>query len=96
MARSIGQPTITPLRMALDHDGRRQDWLAVQVGAHPVEVSRWVRGVHRPMAHTRVAIAEALGRDVFELWPDHDTDGTPANSGREPVQTSPKAGERAA
>lgn len=59
----------TPLRRALREEGRRQDWLAEQLGAHPSHVSRWVQGLHVPMEATRERIAEILGREVDELWP---------------------------
>lgn len=59
----------TPLRRILREEGRRQDWLADQVGADVYQVSRWVRGVHVPVEATREAIACALGRHVDEIFP---------------------------
>lgn len=59
----------TPLKNVLREEGRRQDWLAEQVGADVYQVSRWVRGVHVPIETTRQAIARALGRHVEEVFP---------------------------
>lgn len=80
----------------MDSEGRRITWLADRIGKSQPEVSRWVNGVHRPMRHHRESIAEALGRDVYELWPDHDTDGKGGGTVRGPIQTSETKGRSAA
>lgn len=63
----------TTLKRVLDEQGRRQNWLAEQVGVHESHISRIVNGLHCNDA-TQRKIACALGRDVHELWPDtgHD------------------------
>lgn len=60
----------TPLKRVLHEEGRRQDWLASQVGVRPEQVWRWVHGLHEPADDTKQAIAEALGRTVEELFPE--------------------------
>lgn len=62
-------PTETPLARLLREEGRRQDWLAAQIGARPEQVSRWVQGVHLPVEATREAIANALRLPVDEVFP---------------------------
>lgn len=59
----------TPLRRVLQDQGRRQNWLAEQVGCDPSDMSNYVRGLHVPEETRRVAIAAALGRHPDELWP---------------------------
>ena len=59
----------TPLKRILDEEGRRQDWLARQLNVDESAVSRWVRGVHVPSEPNRRAIAEALGRNVDDVFP---------------------------
>jgi hypothetical protein len=58
----------TPLRAFLQAEGRRQNWLADQIGKHESEVSRIVGGFI-PDAETQEAIASVLGTTVAELWP---------------------------
>ena len=64
----MGSRIETPLRRALREDGRKQVWLAERVGATEPLMSRWVHGLIPP-DDKREAIAEALGRNVDELWP---------------------------
>lgn len=64
----------TPLRQALDADGRRQTWLAEQVGVDPRQVWAWVHGLVVPLPANRAAIALALGRTVEDLFPAHNAD----------------------
>lgn len=59
--------TRTPLQRALRDQGRRQNWLAAQIGKHESEVSRIANG-YVPDAETQRAIADALGLTVAELF----------------------------
>lgn len=59
----------TPLKQALDADGRRQTWLADRLGVDARQVWGWVHGLHVPGQATQNRIAEILGRDVADLWP---------------------------
>lgn len=59
----------TPLGRILREEGRKQSWLAERVGIDPAQLSRIVNGLHAPEA-TRRAIADTLGRNVDELWPE--------------------------
>ncbi|HWT22400.1 MAG TPA: helix-turn-helix transcriptional regulator [Solirubrobacteraceae bacterium] len=59
----------TPLKQALDEDGRRQQWLADRLGVDKRQVWGWVHGLHVPADETQAAIAAALHRDVNELFP---------------------------
>lgn len=60
----------TPLRRVLEDEGRKQSWLAERIGIDPAQLSRIVNGFHAPEA-TRDAIADALGRETSELFPEH-------------------------
>ncbi len=57
----------TPLGRILREEGRRQSWLAERVGVDQATMSRYVHGLHVP-DDKRAAIAEALGREISELW----------------------------
>lgn len=59
---------MTALKRTLQAEGRKQVWLAGQIGKHESEVSRIVNGFI-PDDATRQAIAQALGRTVEELFP---------------------------
>lgn len=59
----------TPLQRIIREEGRKQSWLAEKVGIDQASLSRIVNGLHADEA-TRTAIADALGRQVDELWPD--------------------------
>lgn len=59
----------TPLKRVLLEEGRKQSWLAEKVGVDQPTLSRIVRGLHCD-AETRTKIADALGREVQELWPE--------------------------
>lgn len=60
----------TPLKLALEEDGRRQTWLADRLGVDPRQVWGWVHGIHIPSVATQEAIAELLSRDAEALWPE--------------------------
>lgn len=59
----------TALKRILDEQGRRQDWLAAQLGTDNTVVWRWVHGLHVPVEATRERIAELLGRQVDDVFP---------------------------
>jgi len=59
----------TALKIAIVMSGRHQKEIAAEVGIDQGALSRIVNGLH-PSLSTRQSIAEALGRDVTELWPD--------------------------
>jgi lambda repressor-like predicted transcriptional regulator len=54
----------------MQDEGRRQTWLAARIGKHESEVSRYINRGLIPDEDTRQAIADALGRQPSELWPD--------------------------
>lgn len=58
----------TPLQRVIREEGRKQSWLAQRVGCDEAHLSRIVNGLH-PDDATKQSIADALGRDVTELWP---------------------------
>ena len=58
----------TTLQRILREEGRRQDWLAAQVGVHESHISRIVNGLHCP-DDLKQRIADALGRDRAEVFP---------------------------
>lgn len=60
----------TPLKTILENEGRTQAWLARSLGAKRQQVGLWVHGIYNPAPETRVQIAELLGRDLHELWPE--------------------------
>lgn len=61
---------LTPLKRIMVAEGRRQSWLAAQIGKDQAEVSRIVNRGLVPDEQDRLAIAAALVRDPSELWPD--------------------------
>jgi DNA-binding XRE family transcriptional regulator len=60
--------TETPLRRILREEGRKQSWLAAQIGVNKTQMSNWSRGLYCP-PDKQVAIAKALGRKVNEVFP---------------------------
>ncbi|SCE66955.1 hypothetical protein GA0074695_0180 [Micromonospora viridifaciens] len=58
------------LRVALSETGYTTESLAERVGVDPKTVGRWLSEGRIPHARHRVAAAEALGRDVGDIWPD--------------------------
>ena len=62
---------ITPLKRVMLAEGRRQSWLAERIGKQQSVVSLIINRGLIPDPETRQAIAEALGRKVDELWPEH-------------------------
>lgn len=62
----------TELRRILEDEGRSQAWLCRRLGVSRQAVGMWVHGIYTPVPETRAKIAELLGRDAHELWPDLD------------------------
>lgn len=60
----------TPLKRIMVAEGRRQSWLADQIGKNQSEVSRIVNRGLIPDDETKQAIADSLGRPVEFFWPD--------------------------
>jgi len=58
----------TPLQGILQAEGRKQSWLAEQVGIDQAHMSRIVNGLH-PTDATALKLAKALNRPVDELFP---------------------------
>jgi len=58
-----------PLRRALLRARLREDDVAARLGVDPKTVRRWLTG-RVPYPHNRVAIAELVGADEADLWPD--------------------------
>jgi transcriptional regulator with XRE-family HTH domain len=58
-----------PLRRALLRARLREDDLAAHLGVDPKTVRRWLNG-RVPYPHNRAVIAELVGADEAELWPD--------------------------
>jgi transcriptional regulator with XRE-family HTH domain len=58
-----------PLRQALLRARLREDDIAARLGVDPKTVRRWLNG-RVPYPHNRAAIAELVGADEGELWPD--------------------------
>jgi transcriptional regulator with XRE-family HTH domain len=58
-----------PLRRALLRARLREDDIAARLGVDPKTVRRWLTG-RVPYPHNRAAIAELVGADEAELWPD--------------------------
>ena len=58
-----------PLRRALLRARLREDDVAARLGVDPKTVRRWLNG-RVPYRRNRTAIAELVGADEGELWPD--------------------------
>jgi len=58
-----------PLRRALLRARLREDDVAARLCVDPKTVRRWLNG-RVPYPHNRAAIAELVGADEAELWPD--------------------------
>ena len=58
-----------PLCRALLRARLREDDVAARLGVDPKTVRRWLNG-RVPYPHNRAAIAELVGADETELWPD--------------------------
>jgi transcriptional regulator with XRE-family HTH domain len=58
-----------PLRRALLRARLREHDIAARLGVDPKTVRRWLNG-RAPYPHNRAAIAELIGTEEAELWPD--------------------------
>ncbi len=58
-----------PLRQALLRAGLREDDVAAQLGVDPKTVRRWLSG-RVPYPNSRVALADLVGANEADLWPD--------------------------
>ena len=58
-----------PLRRALLRARLREDDIAARLGVDPKTVRRWLTG-RVPYPHNRAAIAELVGADEADLWPN--------------------------
>jgi len=58
-----------PLRRALLRARLREDDIAARLGVDPKTVRRWLNG-RVPYPHNRAAIADLVGADEADLWPD--------------------------
>ena len=58
-----------PLRQALLRARLREDDVAGRLGVDPKTVRRWLNG-RVPYPHNRAAIAEMVGADEADLWPE--------------------------
>ncbi|MGN9807601.1 helix-turn-helix domain-containing protein [Micromonospora sp. L32] len=58
------------LRAALSDTGHTTESLAERVGVDPKTVARWLTEGRIPHPRHRFTAAEALGRDVADIWPD--------------------------
>ena len=58
-----------PLRRALLHARLREDDVAARLDVDPKTVRRWLNG-RVPYPHNRTAIANLVGADEADLWPD--------------------------
>ncbi|MFG2048404.1 Scr1 family TA system antitoxin-like transcriptional regulator [Micromonospora sp. NPDC048935] len=58
------------LRVALSDTGHTTESLAETVGVDPKTVGRWLAEGRIPHPRHRLAAAEALRRDVKDIWPD--------------------------
>lgn len=60
---------MTPLKIAIVSSGIAQQEIARKLGMDPTHLSRIVNGLHCDDA-TKRRIADVLGRDLQELWPE--------------------------
>ena len=58
----------TKIGDVLATQGRRQDWLAEQIGVSPAALNRWIRGTRTVDLETARSIARVLDTDFFLLF----------------------------
>jgi hypothetical protein len=71
-----------PLRQALLRAGLREDDVAAQLGVDPKTVRRWLSG-RVPYPNSRAALADLVGANEADLWPDA---GGPLTSRTRPAE----------
>lgn len=74
MPQSVTRRTCTPSQLAISRfsAGLTQEELAERVGISRVSISNLERGQHQPRRITALALAEALGCTLTELFPPDD------------------------
>jgi len=68
MRNTIHRYAGTKIKVVLDEQGRRQDWLADQVGVAPATVNRWINGSRTVDVANARKIAAILGVPLFLLF----------------------------
>jgi len=68
MTKSSPRYTGTKIGDVLTEQGRRQDWLAAQVGVKPATVNRWIKGSRQIDRVNAERVAAALGVPFFSLF----------------------------
>ncbi|MFF3869480.1 DUF5753 domain-containing protein [Micromonospora sp. NPDC001898] len=58
------------VQAAMAEAGHTADSLAAQVGVDPKTAAKWASHGRIPQTRHRAQVAELLGKDVLELWPD--------------------------
>lgn len=66
------------VQAAMVEAGLTADSIAAQVGIDAKTVARWVTQGRIPQPRYRATVAQLLGRDIGELWPDAGRRGQPA------------------
>lgn len=61
--------SVTALKIAIVQTGRSSKEIAEELGIEPSTLSRYANGLHVPHDR-RQAIADALGRQINDLWPE--------------------------
>lgn len=60
--------TGTKIGEVLAEQGRRQDWLAAQIGVTPATVNRWIKGTRLMNHASAVLVSSTLGVDFSLLF----------------------------
>jgi transcriptional regulator with XRE-family HTH domain len=58
------------IKLVLDEQGRRQEWLAARLGVTPTTVNRWLKGKRRIDMASANRIAQELNVPLFFLMSD--------------------------
>ncbi|WFE61674.1 helix-turn-helix transcriptional regulator [Micromonospora sp. WMMD712] len=58
------------VQVAMVESGHTAESLAAEIGVDPKTAARWASRGRIPQTRHRAKVAELLGRDVLELWPD--------------------------
>ncbi len=62
------------LQALLDERKLTQVWLVKASCTNKVSISKIVRGKALPVLHNAKAIADAIGRDIKDIWPNYEQD----------------------